>query len=190
MSDQELAKLRAEFAAAEKEYAELHRGGAQPGSGAWERVTGRYNRARDTYNFALQERNIEQPKASSHVDQIPILRSYLTAVDEQDTLIEQALKANANFQVPSEQANTIANLFDRIRNEFPDLVPSFERSADPIGARSQLRDAPISPHNWPYAEFRIMPSPAGERQRDGHRILGVLGIIRAPTGTTGVRRLA
>src|SRR5882672_11842950 len=45
-------------------------------------------------------------------------------------------------------------------------------------------------HNRPYAECRIMPSTAGERQRGGHRILGVLGIIRAPTGTPEVSRLA
>jgi hypothetical protein len=42
----------------------------------------------------------------------------------------------------------------------------------------------------PYAECRIMPSAAGERQRGDHRILGALGIIRAPTGTPEVRRLA
>ena len=44
--------------------------------------------------------------------------------------------------------------------------------------------------NRPYAEFRIMPSAAGERQRGGHRILGVLGIIRAPTRRPEARRLA
>src|ERR1700688_3129931 len=45
-------------------------------------------------------------------------------------------------------------------------------------------------HKPPYAELRIMPSSAGERQWGGHRILGVLGIIRALTGTPEVRRLA
>jgi hypothetical protein len=39
-------------------------------------------------------------------------------------------------------------------------------------------------------EWPVMPSSAGERQRGGHRIAGVLGIIRAPTGTPEVRRLA
>src|SRR5260370_34221185 len=44
--------------------------------------------------------------------------------------------------------------------------------------------------NRPYAECPIMPCDAGERQRDGHRMLVVVGIIRAPTGTPEVRRLA
>ena len=42
----------------------------------------------------------------------------------------------------------------------------------------------------PYAERRIMPSVAGERQRGGHRILGVLGIIRGPTRTPEGHHLA
>jgi hypothetical protein len=42
----------------------------------------------------------------------------------------------------------------------------------------------------PYAECRIMPSVAGERQRGGHRVLGVLGIIRGPTRTPEGRHLA
>jgi hypothetical protein len=41
---------------------------------------------------------------------------------------------------------------------------------------------------WPYAECRIMPSPVGEWQWGGPRILVVFGIIRAPTGRPNVRR--
>jgi hypothetical protein len=91
----------------------------------------------------------------------------------------------------------VMNLVDLVVLQPPDVREAWLREAchgpPRVNSIHSCLVNPITacqPLNRTYAECRIMPSLVGERQWGGCRIAVLLGIIRAPTGKPGVRRLA
>jgi predicted nucleotide-binding protein len=69
------------------------------------------------------------------------LKNCLQSLEDQDALLDQGVTLRKNFVVSIAQLVTIRNIFEDIQRYEPDLIKPFNTHGDPLGARSQIREA-------------------------------------------------
>jgi hypothetical protein len=134
-----------------------------------------FHRAQTQPRHLVPQPKISGPSVRDGID--GIIQSILAS----QHLLEM-FRRSLSDDAPRRQLGRLSNRLTKILAALRCLAPPTKRAE--IGRLCRAR------HIRPYAEFRIMPSAAGERQRGRRRVWGVLGIIRAPTRRPEVRRLA